>query len=45
MHSYNFKVYDWNMVALDGINSKLSPSKLYREATKGSKELSSIILL
>lgn len=45
LHSFNFKVYDWNMVALDGINPKLSPSRLYREATKGSQELSSIILL
>jgi len=45
LHSYNFKIYDWNMVALDGINSKLSPSRLYRQSTRGSEKLSIIILL
>ena len=45
LHSYNFKIYDWNMVTLDGINPKTSPNRLFRDATKVNKELSSIILL
>ncbi len=45
LHSYNFKVYDWNMETVDGLKPKVSPDRLYREATKGSEELSSIILL
>lgn len=45
LHSYNFKVYDWNMVTSDGLKPKVSPDRLYREATKDSKELSTIVLL
>lgn len=45
LHSYNFKIYDWNMVTLDGVNPKLSPYRLYRKATQGNEELSTIILL
>lgn len=45
LHSYNFKIYDWNMVTADGLNPKASPDRLYREATDDKKELSSIILL
>jgi len=45
LHSYNFKIYDWNVEISDGINPKISPDRLYRNATKGSEELSSIILL
>ena len=45
LHSYNFKIYDWNMVTLDGINPNTSPNQLYRDATKGNEKLSSIILL
>ena len=33
------------MVTLDGINPKTSPNRLYRDATKDNKDLSSIILL
>ena len=45
LHSYNFRIYDWNMETVDGLNPKASPYKLYREATKHSEELSNIILL
>lgn len=45
LHSYNFKIYDWNMVTLDGINPKTSSNRLYRDATKDDKDQSSIILL
>ena len=45
LHSYNFKIYDWNMVAMDGINSKFSPNRLFSESTKGSEIISNIILL
>lgn len=45
LHSYNYKIYDWNMETVDGLNSKASPDKLYREATKDSEDLSTIILL
>lgn len=45
LHSYNFKIYDWNMETTDGLTPKASPDKFYRQATKGSEELSNIILL
>lgn len=45
LHSYNFKIYDWNMETVDGLKPKASPDRLYRDATKGSEELSTIILL
>lgn len=45
LHSYNFKIYDWNMVTSDGLNANASPNQLYRDATKGSEELPYIILL
>lgn len=45
LHSYNFKIYDWNMETKDGLNPKLSPDKLYREATKKCEKPSNIILL
>ena len=45
LHSYNFKIYDWNMVTSDGINSNTSPNRLYRDATEGNENLCPIILL
>lgn len=45
LHSYNFKVYDWNVETSDGINPKLSPYRQYTRAVKESKNLSKIILL
>lgn len=45
LHSYNFRIYDWNMETVDGLNPKVSPYKLYRQATKDSEELHTIILL
>ena len=45
LHSYNLKIYDWNMVTLDGLNPKTCPDKLYRDATKNKEKLPSIILL
>lgn len=45
LHESNFKVYDWNLDNTDGLNPKLSPYKLYTKATKGSKDLQTIILL
>ena len=45
LHSYNFTIYDWNIVMPDGINCKTSPDKLYREATKTKNIEQPIILL
>ena len=45
LHSYNFKVYDWNMETRDGVNPKLSPYKLYKKATVGSEKLPYVMLL
>ena len=45
LHDNKFKIYDWNLDNSDGIDPKLSPSKLYRNAIKGSEKLPNIILL
>lgn len=45
LHSYNFKVYDWNITVSDGINPKTSSDKLFNEATKGTVKPDPIILL
>ncbi len=45
LHSCNFKIYDWNMETIDGVKPKTPPDRLYRQATKNSEEMSSIILL
>lgn len=45
LHSYNFKIYDWNVDSQDGINPKTSPSKLFRKATKSDVNSEPIILL
>ena len=45
LHDNNFKIYDWNLDNSDGLNPKLSPYRLYRNAIKGSKGCQSIILL
>lgn len=45
LHSYNFKIYDWNVETSDGINPKLSPERQFKRAVKESKNLSQITLL
>ncbi len=45
LHKQNFKIYDWNMETLDGITPKLSPYKIYKDATNNSENLSTIVLL
>lgn len=45
LHDYNFKIYDWNMETKDGLNPKLPPDRLYREATKKCEQSSNIFLL
>lgn len=45
LHSYDFKIYDWNMVISDGKNPKTSSDRLYREATLGKVKPNNIILL
>jgi len=45
LHSYNFKVYDWNAAMSDGINCKTPVAKLYSEATKMTVTKHPIILL
>ncbi len=45
LHSCNFKIYDWNKQLSDGINPKIPPNKLFREATKEGDEENTIILL
>lgn len=41
----HFKIFDWNITTEDGINSKLSPYKLYKQATKTNPKLSRYIIL
>ncbi len=45
LHEKNFKIYDWNIQASDGINAKTSPYKLFKETTTNPENLNSIILL
>lgn len=45
LHSYNFRVYDWNAAMSDGVNCKTPVNKLYREATKTTVTEHPIILL
>lgn len=45
IHSCNFRIYDWNVETIDGLNPKASSNKLYRQATKSSEKISPIILL
>lgn len=45
LHNLNFKIYDWNMETADGLNPRVSPYKLYKEATEGCENLCDIILL
>jgi peptidoglycan-N-acetylglucosamine deacetylase len=45
LHSYNFKIYDWNVPISDGINAKLSPQRLYKEAINARKFKSPLIIL
>ncbi|MBZ9686294.1 polysaccharide deacetylase [Clostridium estertheticum] len=45
LHSYNFKVYDWNANMSDGIKARTPIDQLYREATKTTITEHPIILL
>lgn len=45
LHKLNFKVYDWNAETEDGLNPKVSPYRLYKEAIKGSNSLPYVMLL
>jgi peptidoglycan-N-acetylglucosamine deacetylase len=45
LHSYNFKVFDWNVESWDGINPRISPDRIYKDVTKNNEELSNIIML
>ena len=45
LHSYKFKIYDWNVPISDGINAKLSPEKFYKEATTCRQFKSPLIIL
>lgn len=45
LHSYNFKIYDWNVAMSDGMDYKTPAYKLYREATKTTITEQPIILL
>lgn len=45
LHNYNYKIYDWNMETLDGINPKISPYKILKAATNNKENLSTIVLL
>jgi len=45
LHSYNFKVYDWDAAMSDGINCKTPVAKLYSQATKTTVTKHPIILL
>jgi len=45
LHTYNFKVYDWNACMSDGVNCKTPIDKLYRDATRTKDTEHPIILL
>lgn len=45
LHSYNFKIYDWNISCEDGTNPKASPEVIYKNATRFKKPPKRIILL
>lgn len=45
LHSYKFKIYDWNVPVSDGINSKLSPERFYKEAINTRQFKSPLIIL
>lgn len=45
LHSYNFKVYDWNIALSDGLNPNLPTEKYFMEATKDASKKKNIILL
>lgn len=41
----HYKIFDWNITTEDGINNKVLPYKLYKEATKVNPKLSRYIIL
>ena len=45
LHSYNFKVYDWNIPVSDGLNCKISSEKIIKEGTNSRKFTSPLIIL
>ena len=45
LHNNKFKIYDWNIQASDGINPKIPPYKLVKEATKDPDKHNPVILL
>jgi peptidoglycan/xylan/chitin deacetylase (PgdA/CDA1 family) len=45
LHNNNFKIYDWNMETLDGIDPTLSSYKIFKDATNNTDNLSTIMLL
>ncbi|SKA74957.1 Peptidoglycan/xylan/chitin deacetylase, PgdA/CDA1 family [Clostridium sp. USBA 49] len=45
IHSNNFKIYDWNIDSKDGINPKMSPNQIFKQATKIKDVENPIILL
>lgn len=45
LHSYKFKIYDWNVAISDGINAKFAPQRFYKEATNCRQFKSPLIIL
>ena len=45
LHSYKFKIYDWNVAISDGINAKFSPERFYKEAINTRQFKSPLIIL
>ncbi|MBC8059330.1 MAG: polysaccharide deacetylase [Clostridiaceae bacterium] len=45
LHSYKFKIYDWNVPVSDGIDARCSPERFYKEAIKTRKFKSPLIIL
>ncbi|OPJ62743.1 polysaccharide deacetylase family protein [Clostridium oryzae] len=45
LHLCNFRTYDWNMSVSDGINYKIPPYRLFREATSKKKKPNTIFML
>jgi peptidoglycan-N-acetylglucosamine deacetylase len=45
LHTYKFKIYDWNIPVSDGINAKFSPDRFYKEAINQRQFKSPLIIL
>lgn len=45
LHNEGYKVFDWNVELKDGINYRIPPETLFKEATRGTDKLDNIFML